>query len=317
MRERINAGKLLRVIFCGLGLLLLTGCAADGQAKQQVRIFDGQTETRLFVEEGLTVRDALAEAEIAVDGEDQISPALDTALQGECEIFIRRRAKIHLVEDEQVKELILYGGQVKDVLADADITLGKNDMLNHELDAYLADGMSVEVVHRVLVKLDVDGAQSEYLTEADTVAELLAEQEIHLDAQDQIEPAVETPLADGTQIVIQRVFVERVSEYETVPYETQVEYSSAMLEGESSRRRQGAEGEKEVVYEVTYVDGREESRRMVEERMVREPVDTIIVKGTAPRRSVVSREQIFDCDGSGHGYYVITWSDGVVEYEDF
>lgn len=56
---------------------------------------------------------------------------------------------------------------------------------------------------------------------------------------------------------------------------------------------------------------------MVEEKIIREPVDTILVKGTAPRRRVVSREQIFDCDGSGHGYYVITWSDGVVEYEDF
>ncbi len=317
MKGRIDGARFLRYGLCGLGLLLLAGCTADEPAKQQVRIFDGQTETRLQAEEGMTVKEALAEAEISVGSEDQVSPALDTTLQGECEISIRRRARITLVEDENAKELVFHGGQVKDVLLDADITLGKNDTLNHDLEAYLSDGMSVEVAHRFLVSLDVDGAQSECLTEADTVQELLEEQQIHLDAKDQIEPALETFLADGTQIVIQRVFVERVSEFEAVPYETQVEYSSAMLEGESSRRRQGAEGEKEVIYEVTYVDGKEESRRMVEEKIIREPVDTILVKGTAPRRRVVSREQIFDCDGSGHGYYVITWSDGVVEYEDF
>ena len=32
---------------------------------------------------------------------------------------------------------------------------------------------------------------------------------------------------------------------------------------------------------------------------------------------IVSKEKIYDCDGSGHGYYLIKWSDGREEYEDF
>ncbi|MCC8104746.1 MAG: SH3 domain-containing protein [Clostridiales bacterium] len=32
---------------------------------------------------------------------------------------------------------------------------------------------------------------------------------------------------------------------------------------------------------------------------------------------IVSREAVYDCDGSGHGYYIITHSDGSVTYEDF
>lgn len=35
------------------------------------------------------------------------------------------------------------------------------------------------------------------------------------------------------------------------------------------------------------------------------------------KRKIVSREKVYDCDGSGHGYYVITWSDGEIEYKDF
>ena len=83
------------------------------------------------------------------------------------------------------------------------------------------------------------------------------------------------------------------------------------------RMKPGKNGRKELIYEATYVDGEEESRRLVEERVVEEPTSSIIVRGTAARRRIVSREQVYDCDGSGHGYYVITWSDGVVEYEDF
>ncbi|MCD7763031.1 MAG: SH3 domain-containing protein [Lachnospiraceae bacterium] len=32
---------------------------------------------------------------------------------------------------------------------------------------------------------------------------------------------------------------------------------------------------------------------------------------------IVSKEAVYDCDGSGHGYYIITHSDGSVTYEDF
>ncbi|MCD7744760.1 MAG: SH3 domain-containing protein [Lachnospiraceae bacterium] len=31
----------------------------------------------------------------------------------------------------------------------------------------------------------------------------------------------------------------------------------------------------------------------------------------------VSREPVYDCDGSGHGYYIVTYSDGSVAYVDF
>lgn len=40
-------------------------------------------------------------------------------------------------------------------------------------------------------------------------------------------------------------------------------------------------------------------------------------KKSTSKRKVVSREKVYDCDGSGHGYSVITWSDGEVEYKDF
>lgn len=34
-------------------------------------------------------------------------------------------------------------------------------------------------------------------------------------------------------------------------------------------------------------------------------------------KTVVSKQAVYDCDGSGHGYYTITYSDGSVEYEEF
>ena len=45
--------------------------------------------------------------------------------------------------------------------------------------------------------------------------------------------------------------------------------------------------------------------------------DSYLKKKKEEERKIVSKEKVYDCDGSGHGYYVITWSDGETEYEDF
>ena len=83
-------------------------------------------------------------------------------------------------------------------------------------------------------------------------------------------------------------------------------------------------GSKEITYEITYVDGVETAREAVSERTITQPVSAIVVYGTRKSsggqsggKTVVSRVRVEDCDGSGHGYYIITYSDGSESYEYF
>lgn len=294
----------------------LAGCNNDDAL--QVRIFDSQIETRLSVKAGITVQEALAEAEITIEEGDIVSPSLNAVVsENTADISIGRHAKVMVVEDKQAYDIELIGGKVKDAVGAVEIEIGKNDYVSHSMEAYLTDGMEIEVMHRRLVGISVDGKQMECLTGADNVAGLLEEQGINLDEKDQITPGLDEALADGTKVVIQRVFVKRIAEREPIPYDTKTEYAGNMYEGETRKKQQGQDGEKEVIYEVTYVNGKEEHRSLVEEKVVKEPISSIIVKGTAARRRIVSRQPVYDCDGSGHGYYIITWSDGKVEYQDF
>ena len=83
----------------------------------------------------------------------------------------------------------------------------------------------------------------------------------------------------------------------------------------------------EVTYKIVLVDGEEESREALEEKVLKEAVNAIVVVGTktnAPEREtgangkeIVSKVAVPDCDGSGHGYYVITYADGSVDYQDY
>lgn len=306
--------KKIPVLFglCAAGLL--TGCGAKNT---QVHIMDGRQNTEILVAGNTTVAEVLKEAEITVDDKDTVTPALDSVVKNQSEIQIERHAAVTLVEGDQTEEVEMTGKTVQDVLDEKGVELKEHDYVNHSLDAYLEDGMEIQVIHRLAVTIQVDGETKEYLTEAKNVADLLEEQSIAVDKKDIVKPGMERELSEGTKVVIERVSVKQVVEKEKVPFETEVEYSGSMYSDESVEKTPGVEGEKEVTYEVTYVDGKEDHRKAVSEKMLKEPVSQVVTKGTKQRRRIVSKQKVEDCDGSGHGYYIITWSDGKVEYQDY
>ena len=67
------------------------------------------------------------------------------------------------------EEVELTGGKVKHVLKKTGVTLGDHDLINHDPDAFLTDGMHISVIHRLEVTLTADGEKTSCLTDAKTV----------------------------------------------------------------------------------------------------------------------------------------------------
>ena len=203
------------------------------------------------------------------------------------------------------------------------------DVVDHNVDAYLTNGMTINIIHRIPITLTVDGETTEVITSASTVEELLEEQDITVGSKDRLSKDKTASLTSGDKLVIERINVKKITETEEIEYETQTEYSGDMYAGESRVSQDGVNGEKDLTYEVTYVDGKESGRRLVSEKVTKEPVPQIVVEGTKQQetsepgggdgsgRTIVSKVKNYDCDGSGHGWYTITYSDGTVEYVDF
>ena len=294
----------------------LTGCK---KAEVKVTITDGYTTTQMNVPSGMTVQEILDEAEISVAGKDILLPYTQyDVITKDSDIEILRYAKAEVVTENGQVELELTGGTVQDALQKADIELVANDYVNHDMNAFLTNRMTISVVHRLDIAIKADGRTEHFLTQADTVGELLAEQEITLGELDRVKPALDSKLSDGSKVVVKRVEVKEVTEIEPILFETEVTYSNSMTVGTSSITTEGINGEKEVTYEITYVDGKEESRKVIRETVLKEAVNQVLVQGSKPKgKTVVSKETVYDCDGSGHGYYIITYSDGTVEYKDF
>lgn len=303
-------------LFCSVLALLLMGCSGD---TTQVTIEDGYTKTLIEASQGQSVAEVLEAAEIVLSDKDVVSPSLDNVIGTKDSVIeIQRYARVEVVTEEAVTIVELTGKTVEDAIVKAGVELLENDYVNHSLQAYLVDGMNVSVSHRMEVSLQVDGNKKTFLTQVDTVEEFLAEQKVELGELDRVSPALNRKLADGSSVVVKRVTIEEITVNEPILFETEVQYSNSMTVGTSKITTAGVNGEKKVTYRVTYVDGKEESREVVTETVLTEAVNQVVVQGSKPKgRTIVSKEAIYDCDGSGHGYYIITYSDGTVEYVDF
>ncbi len=312
--------NLIKFAICTAPLLFLSAC---GGRAIEVSIVDGHTTTIVEVSSGETVDDILTEAELSIKKKDSVNPSFDTVISDDGSVItVTRNCMVEVAcDDSEPVSVEMDGGTVAEAIEKAGITLGEHDLINHDMDMYLTDGLVIECIHRVAVSLTVDGEEKQLITSAKNVAGLLSECDIKLGEDDRINVADDALLAENDSIVIERVNVKTVTEKEAVAFATKTEYSSTLYQGQSSVKQEGVNGEKEVTYEVTYVDNVEESRKQVSEVVTKEPVDEIILQGTKKKASsgktVVSREQVYDCDGSGHGYWIITYSDGSVSYEDF
>lgn len=318
-----------RKIFLFAAMLLALGLCGCGKAA--VKINDGGVVTELEVSVPRTVEKILEDAEITLDDGDEVSPSLDTKVSEEQEIVISRENHVSVTIGGETKEVAIVGGKVSDLLKQLGITLGEKQHVNYGLDEYLSDGMKVQISETFSIQVKCDGETRTQETEAVTVGDALEEMAITVGKDDKVTPSVEEKVTDGMKIVVKRVTFDTVVEKEAVAYETTRENDSSLEKGREEVSVKGEDGEKEVTYRVTYVDGVEKSRKKKDEKVVKEPVNEVVRVGTkeeAPKpkdsektddsgKKVVSKKAFYDCDGSGHGYYEIKYEDGTVEYEDF
>jgi len=129
------------------------------------------------------------------------------------------------------------------------------------------------------VIIRADGKSQVVETEAQTVREVLEEAGVSLGGLDRVEPDLWESAERGMEIRVIRVQEKEEVAVQKVPFERRVIKDEALEAGESRLMQEGAEGEEEVVYLVTYEDGQEVARKVVARRVILEPVAEVRVTG--------------------------------------
>ncbi len=80
---------------------------------------------------------------------------------------------------------------------------------------------------------------------------------------------------------------------EPVPYETEERKTATLFEGATSLLREGKAGEKTGTADVCYVNGKEQSRTVITEKITRKPTARVVLVGTRPRSASSAVDILF------------------------
>lgn len=373
-----------RIILIGIAsALCLVGLCSCSGSDITVSVFDSGVSTKVEAKTGMKVSEVLKEAEIILGDKDQVEPPEEAVVDADSSVTVKRYAQVEVTYSGETKTVELVGGKVEDAVQKAGFSLEDGLKTNIIRSAYLKNGMKIRLFKGTVVNLTMDGKTSDVITEAKTVGDFLSEQKITLGDEDEMNFEPEDEIEDGMKLVIKRVTYKEETKKESIEFSKKEKYNEALDDGERKVTQKGENGEKEVVYKVKYIDGKEDSREKLSEKILKKPVDEITSYGSKdgessfddsdddddedsesdessgysydnedsddeasyvqPQheeqsqrqqssyvepepepepeqqggRTVVSKQRVDDCDGSGHGYFIITYSDGSVEYEDY
>lgn len=130
------------------------------------------------------------------------------------------------------------------------------------------------------ITLVVKGKEMEISTLKSNVKDVLTEQNIKYDNNDIISLPLNQNISDGDKIEIIDVTEKTIKEDKKVPFEIKVVEDNNLPKGETKVEVEGQQGSNELLYKVTYHNGKEVEKKFIEEVVATEPIDKVIKKGT-------------------------------------
>lgn len=226
----------------------------------------------------------LKKLDIKVHEGDIVEPALDTAIQqDDFRINIYRAVPLEIVDNGQRVFALTARTTERSMAVGAGMDIYPEDKLTmRPVTNFIASGSITEEVmveRATLVNVNLYGAPVTMRTHAETVGGLLTERGIKLKPQDQVKPALNTPIGPNAQIALVRNGLSTVTVQEDIAMPVETITDATLTYGVSAVRQKGAAGKKAVTYQINTQNGVEVSRTPIQETLVQAPVAQVVVLG--------------------------------------
>lgn len=138
------------------------------------------------------------------------------------------------------------------------------------------------------ITLVVNGKESEISTLKSNVKDILDEQNVKYDKNDIVSLPLDQKVVNGDKIEVIDVTEKTVKEDKDIPFEVNIVEDSNLLKGQTKVEVEGQQGKNELVYKVTYHNGKQVEKEFMEEIVATEPIDKLVKKGTKVEVQVAS-----------------------------
>lgn len=190
-----------------------------------------------------------------------------------------------IVDKYQNGQVIELSGQSREkklsqIIDDLDVMIYPEDKISVFPDLYMDMGGKITIERAPKITL-IDGKKKSVLRSwSGTVGDLFTEKNIELGQDDKVSLALADTIQEGSEIKINRVAKTVIVEKKEIKYATIKKYDPELEKGNKKLETKGANGSKDVSYQVIRVDGEEVSRSVIDTKVTKEATDEVLIIGT-------------------------------------
>ncbi len=234
MRKMIPAVAAAAVLVGSAGAYGIT----EALASDVVLSVDGQ-QSNVRTGPG-TVGDVLAKQGISITEHDAVAPSVTTRVTNGTEISVRYGRPVTVTLDGQPTTQWITATTVDEALAQFGLR-GELQVNTSRSTTIGRDGIQLDVSSPRNVTITVDG-KTNPVKAIGTVTDALRAAGIVLGTRDNVTPAMETSLTDGTAITVQRVELRAVVKEVPVPFDKQKKDDNTLAKGTTKVTQKGVDG---------------------------------------------------------------------------
>lgn len=253
-------------------------------AQRLVTIHDSGNEITI-VTRALTVADALKQADVTVSSHDIVEPSVNEKLVAKSyQVNIFRARPVVIVDGSKEIRVMTAEQSPRQIAKTAGITLYDEDQTEFKRVESVLDGggagVKMVIDRATVFNFTLYGKRFVARTQATTVGDLLKEKKIALGAADGVSPTQSTPLTEGMDVNVWRNGKQTVTQEEVVVRPVEEVKDADQAVGIRQVKEDGADGKRNVTYEIETKNGVEVARTEIASVTTLETVKQVVIVGT-------------------------------------
>lgn len=209
------------------------------------------------------------------------------AVEQAANVEIIRARPVTVIVDGLETEVQTASATVGHLLAEMGIRIGEVDLVQPPPATPITAGITVRIAQAKSINIVIDQVEGVLYTRAETVGDVLNLFGLSPGPDDLLSHPPDTPLVSGMTLKIGVTRTELVEVTKPVPPGIRYESDPSLAPG-VDRFVEGTPGEELEIWEVTYKNGEEVARRLVESRgIVTPPIDSVHYVGPQPDKDTL------------------------------
>ena len=249
-------------------ICLLTAAGGTVAALDKDVTISVDGETRQVSTLAGDVAGALAAAGLSLGEHDALAPAPSAAIQDGSKISLDRAREITVVIDGETRTIWSTARTVDEALVELGDSDARLKLSADRSRSIPLQGIELTGATERSVSLTVAGVPTKERTTATTVADLLDEEKVVVDAHDIVRPAATSPLTDGMSVEVIKREVERTSEKRPIAQPADRTITDPAVRRHTTTVTKGHAGVEKFVYQVVTTNGEESDPALVSRKVL-------------------------------------------------